>query len=350
VLLRPLGLVLALATLLQAISARSQNGDELAAARKLFGQAVADEDEGRYDTALEKFQRVEAVKDTANVRYRIATCLENLGRRAEALSNYEEAVRLAEGDKTAAEAARASAARIEQLDRVVPRLTVVLPPDAPPDTEVRVDDLPLGADALRNPMPLDPGHHTIAANALGRAPYRTGVTLPEGGAVTITVALQPLVPPTPADAAAPPDASATVPEPPPPPASTGSSPLAIGMLGLGGALAVGSVVSFVLSKSNIDTMKNVCANPPTWVIPQPTDSKLECPDNRTPDINNTRSTAVTEQTVGWGLAAGAAAAVGVGVWLLLRPAPTNAPPVGVRIAPVVSQKGGMLVVSGPLPR
>jgi hypothetical protein len=332
------------AVLLHAPAAAPQTDDELAAARKIFVQAVADEDAGRFDTALEKFQRVQAVKDTANVRYRIATCLEALGRRAEALSNFEATVRLAEGDKTAAEAARASAARIDQLDRVVPRLKVVLPPDAPPETEVRVDDLPIAADALRNPIPLDPGHHTISANALGRVPYRTGVTLPEGGTVTITVALPPLTPPA-ADAGPPVDASTGVAEPPPA-GSTGASPFAIGLLGLGGALAIGSVVSFVLRASSIDTLKNnYCSDY------QPlSDGTLQCPIARKPDVNSTRSAAVTEQTLGWGLAAGAAAAIGAGLWFALRPQTANTPPVGVAVTPVVSQRGGMLVVSGPLLR
>jgi hypothetical protein len=333
---------LAVALLLQAIPGLPQTDDELAAARKAFGQALADEAAGRYDTALEGFQRVDAVKDTANVRYRMATCLEALGRRAEALSNYQAAVRLAEGDKTAAEAARASAARIEQLDRIIPRLTVVVPPDAPPDTEVRIDDLPVGGDALRNPIPLDPGHHTIAANALGKAPYRTGVTLPEGGAVSITVALQPLVPAV-ADAGAA-DADAGAPERQPPPAPERTSPLTIGLLGLGGALAIGSVVSFVLRGSSVGTITKDC---PQYAM----DGKLSCPnDAATMDaVNNARSSALTEQTLGWGLAAGAAAAIGAGLWLALKPRPTSAPN-GVGIAPVISQSGGMLIVSGPLSR
>jgi hypothetical protein len=333
-------LVLTVAMLLYARAASPQTDDELAAARKVFVQAVADEDAGRFDTALEKFQRVQAVKDTANVRYRIATCLEALGRRAEALSNFEAAVRLAEGDKTAGDAARASAARIEQLDHIVPRLTIVLPPDAPPETDVRVDDLPIAHDALRSPIPLDPGRHTITANALGRAPYRTGVTLTEGGNVTITVALQPLTPPV-VDAG-PPDAASTVPEQPAGPA--GPSPLSIGLLGLGGALAAGSVVSFVLRGSNISTMQKDCPGPAGK------DGNLQCPIAVTDQVNSARSSALTEQTLGWGLAAGAAAAVGAGVWLLLRPKPANSPAVGVAITPVVSNRGGLLVVSGPLLR
>jgi hypothetical protein len=340
--LRPFpGVALATALLLQAVSARPQTDDELAAARKVFSQALADEEAGRYDTALEEFQRVDAVKDTANVRYHIAKCLEALGRRAEALSNYDAAVRLALGDKTATDAARESAARIGQLEHVIPRLTVVVPPDAPPDTEVRVDDLPVSADALRNPMPLDPGRHTIAANALGKAPYRTGVTLAEGSNVTITVALQPLVAPS-ADGGAPGDAGDGGPVPPAG-TSGGASPLAIGLLGLGGALAIGSVVSFVLRASSIDTLNKNCSPVGSG------SNDVTCKYGTDSESTSARSAAITEQNLGWGLAAGAAAAIGAGLWLSVTSHPASAPG-GVAVSPVVSPTGGMLVVSGPLPR
>ncbi len=341
-----LALAAALVLRLAPVPASAQTDDELAGARKLFADAVADEDASRYDTALDKFRRVEAVKDTANVRYRIATCLEALGRRAEALTNYRAAVGLAEGDRTAADAARESAVRATQLDRIVPHLTVVVPPNAPPETQVRVDDQPVDASALRSPLLLDPGHHSIAADAPGMAPYRTGVTLPEGGAVTITIALEPpTVASTSAGTAQPGTDAGPLPVSPPADAYSGTSPLAIGLLGLGGALAAGSAVSFVLRSSNLDTLNRDCANPPS----APASGSLNCPDSRMNEVNGAHSAAAAEGPIGWGLAAGAAASIGAGVWLLLRPHPAHAGS-GVGVAPVVSQNGGMLVVTGPLPR
>ena len=44
--------------------------DELSAAREMFQDAYKDEQEKRYAQALEKFQRVAAVKESASVRYR----------------------------------------------------------------------------------------------------------------------------------------------------------------------------------------------------------------------------------------------------------------------------------------
>src|SRR5258708_19910802 len=96
--------VVVVVLLLRAAPAWTQGDDDLDAARKLFREAVADEDAKRYETALEKFRRVDAQKDTANVRYRIATCLEALGHRAEALANYDAVVRLGDGARTSANA------------------------------------------------------------------------------------------------------------------------------------------------------------------------------------------------------------------------------------------------------
>jgi hypothetical protein len=338
--LAALATAIAAAMTLGGVGARAQTDDELATARKLFAEAVADEDANRYDTALEKFRRVAAVKETANVRYRIATCLEYLGHRAQALADYATAVRLAETEKNGAEVGREASARAAQLDRIVPHLAVVLPPDAPPDTQVRIDDQPMTADALRNPIVLDTGNHTLVAEAAGRVPYHTGVTLPEGGSVRITVALEPLGATDggpPGDAGSRPiDQQGTV-------AGLSPSPLAIGLLGLGGALAIGSIVSFALRSSNLDTMTRDCTLPPS------PDGTLNCPRRTMNDVNGARSAALTEGPLGWGLAIGAVGALGAGTWLLLSRHP-EAEPRAVRLAPVVSHQGGMLVVSGPLPQ
>jgi hypothetical protein len=347
-------IVLALASSFAA-PARGQTDDALAEARKLFAEAVADEDANRYETALEKFRHVESVKDTANVRYRIATCLEALGRRAEALSNYHAAVQLAEGDK-AADVGRESAAHAAQLDRIVPHLSIVVPPDAPPDTRVRVDDAPIDADALKSPIPLDPGMHSIAADAPGRVPYRTGVKLPEGGGtVAISVALDPVASSAAVDPGNPTTGSSpangalqtggTWPpseQPPHAPPST----LAVVLLGVGGALAVGSIVSFALQGSNLGTMNSDCAHPPA---PLPASGTLKCPQAKQSEVDGARNAASVEGPLGWGLAIGGVAALGTGAWLLLRPRPAQEAR-GVQVMPLVSQTGGMLVVRGSLPQ
>src|SRR4051812_3574132 len=80
--------VLALALVTLPAPARAQSKapspDDLKAARELFQSAYKDEQDKRFTEALEKFQRVAAVKESASVRYRIGAVLESLGRFREA--------------------------------------------------------------------------------------------------------------------------------------------------------------------------------------------------------------------------------------------------------------------------
>ena len=332
--------------LLGSVPARAQSDADLAAARTLFTQAVHDEDEHRYDTALDEFRRVAAVRDTANVQYRIASCLEKLGRLADALAAYEKAVRIGSSEKAAADVVRAASARAADLDRTVPRLTIVVPADAPAGTEVRVDDVPVDAATLHDAIPLDPGHHTIAAAAPGDLPFRTAVTLPEGGRVSITVTLSPAVsvPPVPT-ASGSASASAGPPPPPPPPpppvdASQGARVWGWIALGGGAALAAGSVVSLVLRSSNLDTMNRDCTEDGSGA--------LSCPTSKQSEVTHARDAARIEGPLGIGLAAGAAIAVGAGIWLLAT-APSSHKE-GLRLVPAGSSTMGMLVLTGPIDR
>jgi hypothetical protein len=96
--MRPLGrwlwitpVLVALFPLFQGSDARAQaqsnNGvDGLDAARKLFADALRDEENGDFVSALEKFGRVRSVRDTASIEYRVGTCYEGLGKRTARMS------------------------------------------------------------------------------------------------------------------------------------------------------------------------------------------------------------------------------------------------------------------------
>jgi len=311
-------LAIAAVVLLRATPGWTQTEDDLAAARRLFGEGVAEEDAKRYEVALEKFRHVAAVKETANVRYRMATCLEALGRQAEALSSYQAAARLGEGDVASADAVHASTTRAAQLDRVVPRLTVVRPSNAPSGAEVRIDDATIAPEALREPIPLDAGHHTVTASAPGTLPFRTGVTLPEGGRVSISIPFDP--------------ATST--------STSTSTPTPTGAyiaLGVGGLLAAGSVVSFVLRQSNVSTLDQCPSR----------GGVLQCPESD----HGAYDAAKIEGPLNIGLGAAAVVALGAGVWwILAASAPGPRPQRGIRLVPVLSPQSGMLVLHAPLDR
>jgi hypothetical protein len=335
-------------TLLYAAPAAAQTAEELVAARKTFAQGVADQTAKRFEAALEEFRRVAAVKDTANVRFRMASCLDALGRMAEALANYEAAVFIGEGDQAADDAVRASRERAAQLDRMVARLTLVLGMPAPPNLEVRVDDARVDPARLEDPIALDSGHHSVTATAPGVVPFHTGVTLPEGGQASITIELRPLT------------AGDLHEAPTPTPGESGAGPLPIEpnerrsaptagyvALGIGGALAVGSVISVALWASNRATLHRLCGDT------QPADNNVHCPPaaNRS-DVNRAHDAAQVFGNLSIGLGVGAAVAAGVGVWLVVNSASgtprARASQKGLVVSPMVVPHGGGVVLCAPL--
>src|SRR5579859_4223112 len=162
--------------------------DALAGARALFAEALRDEEAGRFGEALEKFERVRAVRDTASIEYRIGSCYEGLGQPVPAYRAYLSAQTLGAGDPQAADVSHAAAVRSDALARKLARLTLIMPNPAPTDAEVRIDD---GVVATADPIPLAPGRHVVAATASGAVPFRSEIALAVGAQVALTVVLEP---------------------------------------------------------------------------------------------------------------------------------------------------------------
>jgi hypothetical protein len=315
---------------LPGVPAMAQSEEALGAARTMFAEGLADENAKRYEAALEEFRRVAAVRETANVRYRIASCLEALGRRADALASYEAVVRIGEGDATSADAVQEALARAVQLDRVVARLTISFRSPPPVGAEVRVDEALVDSKALGDPIRLDPGPHSVTATAPGSAPFRTAVTLSEGSRLSLAADLQPL---SGAETAA---SSSRA-------QGTRSAPVgAYVALGVGGALAVGSVISLVLRASSLATLEGDCTG---------TGNSLSCPQSRFAEVNGAHNAAQIEGPLGLGLGLGAAIAIAVGVWLIVTPSPDGhfaTPHQSIRLGPMLVSHGGGIMLSDSL--
>jgi hypothetical protein len=272
-------------------------GESLATGRALFGEALVDEGAGRYRVALEKFQRVKAIRDTAPVEYRIATCEEGLGHLPAAYEAYGAAVSAGTNDPAMGEVVKAARARVDALSKRVARLTLV-PPDGATAFSVQVDDTTYPREALAQPIVLDPGPHTVVATAFGQGPFRSQVTIPEGGVASLPIAFTS------------PDATAPVPSPAPPgpqapAASDGKRTLGWILAGSGGALLVGSGVLLLLRHQDISSLDSACPGG-------------SCPPNANQnDLNATRDRALVEGPVAGALAAAGVVAAGVGVYFLV---------------------------------
>jgi hypothetical protein len=290
----------------------SPPGDPIVAARALFAEALGDEHAGRYGVALEKFLRVRDVKDTASIEYRIGTCHEGLGHLPAAYDAYGAAVVLGAADPSMADVVTASRGRHDALSKHVARLTLVLPDAA--DAQVQVDDVALTRDRLDNPVPLEPGGHTVTASAAGRVPFRSQIALPEGGEASLAVSLPPVSPtPSPTETSAPGLSGE------PAPSSASTSTLGWILVGTSGVLAVGSVVTLVLRHSDIATIEADCPGG-------------TCPSSDRTGLESTRDRALAEGPLGAGMAAAAAVTGALGIYFLLS-GRSSRPPAGAVSAP-----------------
>ena len=344
------------ATTAAAAPSRGQSSDEIVAARKLFAEGLKDEEAKNYEVALEKYKRVQAVKDTAQVRYRIASSLEGLGKWRQAQQAYDGAAEMAAKEPKEGELARAARERSADLQRRMPQLTLTLSSKTPPGAEIEIDHQKVSESALREPLPLDPGPHDVNATAPGVPAFHTAITMNEGARLSIVVPLDPaapppLPPPGPGSGSDGTTGEGASPQPglsggsSPPPSSTplrASARATVGWIGVGtgAALVVASGVVLLMRHNDIATLKREC---PTGV----------CRADQRTELTSTRNHAVTEGTVSAVLGIGGVLVAGAGAYLLLtipRASSASSPPpqgrarVGVTGYPLVG--GGAVLVSG----
>jgi hypothetical protein len=292
-----MALVIGLATV-GAARAEEASAPELVAARELFRQGTEEVDAGRYTQALEKFRRVAAVKETANVRFNIARCEESLGMTGTALADFELAEREGKGDDVATLAHE----RADAIRPRVPRLRVTAPTPLPEGFAVMLDGAKLAIAALDAPLPVDPGAHAVEASAPGRAPFHASVTLIAGESRDVLIAMGKGAAATPAATAATP-APTEAPSPPPSAPSSRHTWGAVA-LGAGGALAAGSVAFLLLHNTAVSSVESDCPG-------------NHCPASSHASVTGEQSHARTDEALSIGFAAAAAVGVGVGVYLVI---------------------------------
>ncbi|MFO0679819.1 MAG: hypothetical protein U0169_25060 [Polyangiaceae bacterium] len=175
---RPRGALVVLALgLVSRWAAADPTPAELAAARELFAKVERDEEQLRFEEALEKLRRIRTVKETAGIRFHVAFCEDKLDRRLAALSDYAVAEEMArrDGNREVLEAVAEPLARLRAL---VPKLTLELPRGTSPDgVHVWLDGTAVPPATLGTPLPVDAGPHHVRATRTGHAPFESDVTL-----------------------------------------------------------------------------------------------------------------------------------------------------------------------------
>jgi hypothetical protein len=188
----------------------AQTAEELAAARKVFGEGKALEGKGAWAEALEKFKTVATVKTTPQVRFHIALCEENLGRLVAAINGFELAAEeaklagssAAEVEKLAPQRAKALRARIGKLKIGVTGKVI--------DSKILLDEVPVASKDFGGETMVDPGAHVIEVRDKdGKSTFRKEITVAEKGSEQVEVPVD--------DKEAPKSVPTAAPPPPPPP-------------------------------------------------------------------------------------------------------------------------------------
>jgi hypothetical protein len=260
---------LSLCFLCATLPARAQSADELMRARVVFADGLRDEQAHAYGPALEKFLRVKAVRDTAAVRYRIATCFENLGRLVEARALFS---KVTDGARPSSDDASIDAAAKDHVTALDARI---------PTVEVRVAD---GKGALLRvdgedgaplepgapPLGLDPGEHLLVLERQGQKATERRVRVAEGARTTVTMGFEAPAPQVPTPIPAP----VVAPEPAHD-SSRQTLGYALGAAGL--AAGIASIVAVVVRETTIADMNATC---PSGVCPRDHEAQLLSQRNR----------------------------------------------------------------------
>ena len=253
---RQTGIGVALLLTWQSAGASAQ--DPVAAAAN-FERGVKEMKAGNFVVACPALAESDRLEPRPGTLFALAECEARWGRLATATAHYQDYTtrvsRLPAADQEAhRERVAIAATRVADLEPRIPKLTLVLPPDAPPGTEVRRDDVVLGAPSLGTPLAIDPGTHELATRAPGGTPHQQTVELQPGESKTVELVVNPApAPPPPPIVRAIPIAPAVAQLPPPRPNDRRTAGFVVGGVGLAGITAGVVAGALVLGeKSAVD--------------------------------------------------------------------------------------------------
>jgi hypothetical protein len=231
-----------------------------AAAESLFEEGRKLLDAGKVPEACAKLEASNRMDPAVGTLLNLGDCNERRGRIASAWGNYRAAQSLA---LTRNDANRADFAK-KKADAIQPKLSTltVAVPQPEPGLKVSRDGTLIDDGAWGTPIPVDPGPHTIEANAPGKKSVTLKITVPEGSPSANTVKLDPLVADPGAAASGPSSGGAA---PPPKEDIVKREPFfttgrVVGFTGIGlgaAAIGVGSVFA-IQAKSSWDDVGSHC--------------------------------------------------------------------------------------------
>jgi hypothetical protein len=163
--------------------AHAQSASNEAAAEALFNEGKRLVSEGKIAEGCEKLSASHKLDPAAGTLIHLGDCYEKLGRPASAWAQFREAVTRARAQGRQDWADIASA-RATELERQMPRITIV----APEGVEVLRGDEVIPRGALGTPLPTDPGEHVVSGRAPGKKTFKISVVVRPGPtSATVTI-------------------------------------------------------------------------------------------------------------------------------------------------------------------
>lgn len=246
------------ASLLAGAARADTPSDKIAAAEALFQEARALSAKGDHAAACPKFKASHELDPGYGVLFNLAECYAAVGKTASAWAAYNEAAGMA---KVSGQADRVEKAdkRAAELTPKLEKLTVVVS-DPPSGLVVKRDGVVQAAATWGVALPVDPGSHTIVAEAPGKKPW-TGEVATGGPGKTVSITI-PALEDAPAGSSTSPTSTGTSDTGGPPPGDDGLGARRIAGLAIGGAgivaIVVGSAMGGLASSSWNDAQNNHC--------------------------------------------------------------------------------------------
>ena len=165
------------------------------AAESLFRQGFAERERGDWPAACAKFQKANELDPTVSTECKIAECREHEGKLATAWYDYQTARKM-NHDAQQSERRRAALEKyisdaLKALEPRVPQLHIKITPSSDKLQEFRLlrDGQLISNSVIGEYLPVDPGRHVIAAQALGYSESRVDVFIAEGAKADVTLTL-----------------------------------------------------------------------------------------------------------------------------------------------------------------
>ena len=286
----------------------------------------------RYAEACAKLEASQRLDPAGGTLLNLALCHEAEGKLATAWVEFGDALSQARQDRKN-DRIKIAREHMEKLESRLPRLTIRPGKTRPPGLKIERDGVAMTDASFGTPIPVDPGAHTLRAQAPRHRPAELRVTLAEGESKTVEL---PPLEPEPEPSAS--SSSSPTPTPSSGPLLPSSRRKTAGYIAGGVGVAALAVGAFYGLRT----------------FSRKSESDRECPSPTTcsargVQANEEAYSAATAANIGLGVGL---LGVGVGAYLLLSASP--APPAGAyRVTPALGSNGGGLLVDGrflPLPQ